>query len=139
MHLLIYLFFITGRFIVKLGIPPPEQFESWHDNLLSSRSLDKQVYRWFNMWSRQSDNADLPDTLMKSLISADPDSFVNIRILLVLGCTLLATSAEAEHSFSVLRIIKSHLRSWMGDTMFSTLTLMKIHYSKHIDSKINCR
>jgi len=61
------------------------------------------------MWSRQSDRADLPNTLMKSLVSADPDSFPNIRILLVLGCTLLATSAEAERSFSVLRLIISHL------------------------------
>ena len=87
------------------------------------------------MRSRQSDRADLPDTLMKSLVSADPDSFPNIRILLVLGCTLLATSAEAERSFSVLRLIKSHFRSRMADTRFSALTLMKIHYSKHIDSK----
>jgi hypothetical protein len=50
------------------------------------------------MRSRQSDRADLPDTLMKSLVSADPDSFPNIRILLVLGCTLLA---EVERRFSV--------------------------------------
>jgi hypothetical protein len=49
------------------------------------------------MRSRQSDRADLPDTLMKSLVSANPDSFPNIRILLVLGCILLA---EVERSFS---------------------------------------
>jgi len=29
--------------------------------------------------------------LMESLVSADPDSFPNIRIMLVLECTLLAT------------------------------------------------
>ena len=78
--------------------------------------------------------ADLPDTLMKSLVSADTDFCSNIIILVVLGCTLLATSAEAERSFSVLRHTKSQLRSWMADTRFSALTLMKIHYSKHIDS-----
>jgi len=38
--------------------------------------------------------ADLPDSLMKSLVSADPDSFQNIRILLVLGCTLLVTNMQ---------------------------------------------
>ena len=69
---------------------------------------------------------DLPDAFMKSIVSADPNSFPNIRILLVLGCTLLATSVEAEHSFSVLR-------SRTADKRFSALTLMKIHYSKHID------
>jgi len=63
------------------------------------------------MWSTQSDRADLPDTLMKALVSADPESFPNIKILPVLACTLPATSAEAERNFFVLRLIKSHLRS----------------------------
>jgi len=44
-----------------------------------------------------------------------------------------AISAEADPYFSVLRLIKGHLRSWMGDTRFSALTIMKIHYSKQID------
>ena len=86
------------------------------------------------MWSRQSDSADLPDTLMNSLVFADPDTFPNIIILLVLECTLPVTSAEAGRSLSVLGIIKSHLRTRLAGTRFSALTLMKIHYSKHIDS-----
>jgi len=87
------------------------------------------------MWSRQSDEADLPDTLMKSFVSEDPDLFLNIIILVILGCTLLATYAEAGRSFSVLRLMKSHLRNLMADTRFSALILMKIHNSKYIDSK----
>jgi len=74
------------------------------------------------MWSRQSDRADLPDIFMKSLVSADPDIFQNIRILPVLPCTLPATSTEAERSFSVLMLIKSHLRIRMADTRISALT-----------------
>ena len=69
---------------------------------------------------------------MKSLVAADPDSFPNIIILLELGCTRPPTSVEAERSFSVVRLIKSYLRSWMAGTRFSALTLMNIHYSKHI-------
>jgi len=46
----------------------------WHD-MPTPRSIDIEVSRWFNMWFRQSDTVDLPDTLMKSLVSADPDSF----------------------------------------------------------------
>jgi len=115
-------------------MPTPKQLiESCHDDMLTLKSLDNEVSRWFNMWSRQSDRDDLPDTLMKCLVSADSDSFPNIRILLVLACTLHVTSAEAERSFSVLRLIKSQLRIRMADTRFSNLTLMKIHYSKHID------
>ena len=124
---------IKSNTVVNLS--PTDQFESWHDDLLTPRSFDVEVSRWFNMWSRQSDRADLPDTLMKSLVSADPDSFPNIIILLVLGSTLPATSAEAERSICVLRLIKGYLRIWVADTRFSDLTLIKIHYSKHIDFK----
>ena len=74
--------------MIKLGMPPPEQFESWHDDLLTPRTLDNEVSRWLNIWSRQSDRADLPDTLMKSLASPDQDTFPNIIILLVLRCIL---------------------------------------------------
>ena len=69
----------------------------------------------------------LPDTLIKSLVSADPNSFPNVRILLVLACTLPVTSADVDRSLSVLRLIESHLRSRMADTRFSELTLIKIY------------
>jgi len=91
-----------------------------------------------SIWSSQSDRANLPDSLMKFLVSADPDSFPIIIILLVLVCTLVVTFAEVERSFSVLRRIKGHLKRRMAGTRFSALTLMKTHYSKHIDSN-NCR
>jgi len=61
----------------------------------------------------QSDSPNLSDTFVKSFVSAYPDFFPNIRILLVLACTVPATSAEAESSFSVLRLIKSNWRSWL--------------------------
>ena len=72
--------------------------------------------------SRKSDEADLPGSIIKSLISADPDCIPNIRLLLLLWCTVPITYAEAEHSLYVLRLIKNHLtclRSWMADTRFS--------------------
>ena len=65
-------------------MPAPDQLESWHDDLPTPRSLDNKVSRLFNVWSRQSDKADLLDTLIRSLVSADPDSFPNTRNLLVL-------------------------------------------------------
>ena len=117
----------------------PDQFKSLAWRPASPGSLDNEVSRWFNMCSWQFNSAYLPDTLMKSLLSSDPDSFPNIIILLVLGCTLLATFAEAERRLSVLRLIKSHLRSRMAATRFYAVKLMKIHYPKDIDSKTNCR
>ena len=56
---------------------------------------------------------------MESVVSADP----NIIILLVLGYNLLDRPAEADYSFSLFRLIKSHLRSWLADTGFSDLQI----------------
>jgi len=70
-----------------------DQFELWHDDLPTPRSLDNELFRWFNMWSRQYDTADLAVTFIKS--------FQNIRILLVFGCTLFVTTAETKGCFSM--------------------------------------
>ena len=121
--------------MVKMGRPCPEHFHSWHDDLPTPKLLDNEVSRWFNMCSRQSDRADLPDTLMKSLVYADPDIIPSIIILLVLGYTLPTKSAEAERSLSMLKLIKSSFKSRLTDTRFYTLQLMQIHYSNHIDFK----
>ena len=52
-------------------------------------------------------------TLLEALGACDRDSFPNIHFLLVVGCTLLISSAEAERSFSLMRRIKTYARSVM--------------------------
>ncbi|KAL5463414.1 hypothetical protein EMCRGX_G032308 [Ephydatia muelleri] len=67
-------------------------------------------------WQRYWKNAnDLPTDLHSSLQLTDSDVFPNITVLLIIGCTLPITSAEAERSFSGLRRIKSYLRSLMTE------------------------
>jgi len=75
---------------------------------------------------------------MKYLVSTDPDIFPNSKILLVLGCNLLAISAEVERSSSMLKLIKSHLTGWMTDTSFSSLTLMKNTVEQTHQFQTNC-
>ena len=41
------------------------------------------------------------------------------RVLVIIGCTVPVTSAEAERSFSGLRRIKSYLRNRMSDEQLS--------------------
>ena len=54
--------------------------------------------------------------------------YASIRVLLIIGCTLPVSSAEAGFSFSGLQRIKSYLRNRMSDERLSGLALMHFHH-----------
>ena len=56
-----------------------------------------------------------------------PDNFSAIKILLSILATLLVSSATAERSFSMLRAIKSDLRTTMGQACLDRVCLAHIH------------
>ena len=85
--------------------------------------------------SEETGRNNIPDTMKSTLGYADEDCFPNIRILLILGCTLPITSAEAERSFSLLGRLKTHLRSRMTEARLSSLALMSMHYDICVDLK----
>ena len=72
---------------------------------------------------------EIPKTVLEALGACDRDSFPNIHFLLVVGCTLLISSAEAEGSFSLMRRIKTYARSVMTER-FSDLALISMRYKK---------
>ena len=51
----------------------------------------------------------------------------------MIGCTLPVSSAEAERSFSGLRIIKLYLRNRMSEKRLSGLALMYLHHDLNIN------
>ena len=53
-----------------------------------------------------------------------PDHYPNIKLLLQILSTLPVTSASAERSFSMLRRLKSWLRSTMSDDRLTSLALL---------------
>ena len=59
--------------------------------------------------------------------------FPNIHILLHLVCTLPVTSIECERSTSVLRRLKTYLRSTMGQERMTGLALMHIKYGMELN------
>ena len=61
--------------------------------------------------------SEIPKTLLDALGACDRDSFPNILFLLVAGCTLLISSAEAERSFSLMRRIKTYRKSVMTEDL----------------------
>ena len=55
------------------------------------------------------------------------------QILLRIICTLPVTSCECERSISVLRRLKSYLRSTMGQERLSGLALMHVNYGMELN------
>ena len=128
---------LISSLMVRLVIPHQEQFESRHDDMPPLRALYNEAFRWCIIFGPGSLTAELPNTLMKSLVSVDLNSFLNLWILMVLVCTLPVTSVEADRSFSVFRLIKSDLISHIAETTLFAFNFNQIHYmstsiSKHL-------
>lgn len=83
-----------------------------------------------------SETAELPDNIMSCLKYADGDAFPNIRVLLTIESVFPVTSSESEHTFLVLRRIKTTLRNRMGEERLASLTLM--HNNHHIPISADC-
>ena len=75
-------------------------------------------------WKSESIKAKELDTTTKTLIFVDKDY---IYVLLVISATLLVTSCECERSISMLKLLKTSLRSTMGNERLNGLALMLIH------------
>ena len=71
----------------------------------------------------------LPETPQSALKHATPMLFPNIRKMLICIMVLPVTSCEAERSFSVLRRIKTYLRTTMTQDRLNSLSLLSIHNS----------
>ena len=97
------------------------------DDLPSPSTIDQELQLW------QGFSAPVPDSPREALHHAAEAMFPNINILLRLVCTLPVTSCECERSVSVLRRLKSYLRTTMGQDRLTGLALMHVHYATEID------
>ena len=93
----------------------------WERDLPFPSSLQNELRRWQILWQNtsqqilQTEVEQIPNTFLLALSSCDIDSFPNIHQLVVIACTLPITSSEAERSFSLLRRIKTCMRSAMAE------------------------
>ena len=83
--------------------------------------------------------SEIPKTLLEALGACDMDSFPSIHFLLVVGCTLLISSAEAERSFTLMRRIKTYARWVMTEERFSDLALISMHYKERVPADEICK
>ena len=109
----------------------PQKFgavlQIYGDVLPSVKSFDVELDLWQTKWSSDSEQAKELDTPEKVLPSADPDYYPNIRTLIVILTTLPITSCECELSISMLRLVKTALRSTMTETRFNGLAMLQYH------------
>ena len=102
-----------------------EKLHFWETHIISfPLALRNEVVRWKKYWEEDKNKDDLPDSLINALTYADPDIFLILRDLIIVGCTSLIGSCEAERSFSVIRRLESHFRSTMGEERLASLALM---------------
>ena len=71
----------------------------WQQDLPTSSSLLSELKEWQYFWKLYTPTLQLPGNLIECVKYADEDMYPNIRVSLIIGCTLLVSSAEAESSF----------------------------------------
>ncbi|XP_037553231.1 52 kDa repressor of the inhibitor of the protein kinase isoform X2 [Nematolebias whitei] len=102
------------------------------EDLPSPELVDQEITRWKLKYGRVP-GSQRPNTPAGSIKECDRDLYPNLHVLLQLACTLPVTSCECERSASALRRLNSYMRASMGKERLSSLALLHIHYSKHID------
>ncbi len=109
----------------------PESFGSllrfYGGDLPSVRSLGAELDLWQNKWRGDVQLAQKLNTPEKVLRHTDSDYFPNIRTLIVILGTLPVTSCESERSISMLKRIKTALRSTMTEDRLNGLAMLQYH------------
>ena len=93
-------------------------------------ATENEVRGEFDMWQQRWQQAvpqDRPATAIDTLPLCSADFFPNIRTLLIIAATLPVSTATAERTFSSLRLLKSYLRTTMGQNRLTGLTLLNLH------------
>ena len=120
--------------LVDDTLPKPtieELVDYYGEDLPSPSSLSTELHIWKCKWSSATEA--LPNTPADALTFAKLAMFPNIHRILRLTCTLPVTSCECERSVSVLRRLKTYLRSTTSQERLCGLALMHMNYSMNID------
>ena len=89
---------------------------------------------WETFWCNKEDDS-LPDSITSTLRASvsRQDAFPNIFAALKILGTIPVTSCECERTISVLRRLKTYLRSSMTQERLNGLAMMSIHRNRPID------
>ncbi|XP_065651041.1 52 kDa repressor of the inhibitor of the protein kinase-like [Hydra vulgaris] len=87
-------------------------------------SIYAELDLWETFWNNQSVIA---STITETLKSIDMRGFPNIRKGFLTMGTIPITTCECGRSISVIRRLKTYMRSRMTESRFNSLALMSIH------------
>ncbi len=95
-------------------------------DLPCTMSFDSELDLWQNKWTGNELSQELnsPANVLKY---TDYDYFPNIHTLIVILVTLPVTSCECERSISMLKLIKTPLRSTMTQKRLNGLAMLQYH------------
>ena len=92
----------------------------------SQTELEFEFKRWREFWLQNEGS--VPETIIGAYKACKKmGSFPMTQTLLKIFATLPVTTASSERSFSALKIIKSYLRSTMGETRLNGLSTLYIN------------
>ena len=118
--------------VVKTASPlKPENFRGllqlYGNDLPSVKSFDVELDLWQNKWTGNPEQAQVLNAPEKVLAHTDYDYFPNIHTLIVIVATLPITSCECERSISMLKHVKTSLRSTMTENRLNGLAMLLYH------------
>ncbi|CAF4076513.1 unnamed protein product [Rotaria sp. Silwood2] len=88
---------------------------------------------------KRKEQVSLPDTAIDAYVQCAEAFYPNIKVLLQMFSTLPVTTASTERTFSVLKLLKTYLRSTMSQTRLNGLAMMYIYrnLTVNVDSVID--
>ena len=111
-----------------------EFVERYSHDFPSLNSISPELHLWETFWQGKLDET-LPSSVSKTLEITHEmkQSFPNIYMALKILATVPVTSCECERAVSVLRRLKTYLRSTMEQERLNGLSLMTIHRDISLD------
>ena len=104
-----------------------ESFDLYSAFLVDSLDVcESEFGRWQRKWIAIN-SSERPSSIRESLDEYAPELYPNISILLKIFLTIPVTTATCERSFSALRLLKTYLRSTMGEERLNGLALLAVH------------
>ena len=101
------------------------------DDLPEPRYIDTELKMWEEQCIRNVGTP--PETLSDLLPTIDKMAFPNIYAAMQILATLPVTTCTCERSISVLRRLKTYLRSTMTGNRLNALALLHVHREIHLD------
>ncbi|CAF1351809.1 unnamed protein product [Didymodactylos carnosus] len=110
-----------------------EVVEMYQDLLHGSTTVIKQEFLLYQKKWIDIQPPDRPSNVMEAYLSCNETFYPNIKILLNIYATLPVTTATGERSFSILKRLKTYLRSTMSEDRLNGLAMLTINSDIAID------